>query len=84
MFFDNNGMLDIDGLVMKNESFRKIMEDGVVTEEEVRGQSDKVIAMLHEMETKYDAKQIEEISQLISEFGVLYAVYEQYSIQSIR
>lgn len=84
MFFDKNGMLDIDGLVMKNESFRKIMEDGVVTEEEVRGQSDKVIAMLHEMETKYDAKQIEEISRLISEFSVLFAVYEQYSIQSIR
>ena len=31
MFFDENGILDIDSIVCKNPSFRRIMEDGEVT-----------------------------------------------------
>lgn len=84
MFFDKNGILDIDGMVADNDSFKAIMEDGVVTEDEVKAQSDKVIGILHDMETRYSEAQLAKIKALLVESGVLYAVYNYYSIQNIN
>lgn len=84
MFFNEKGILNIDELIMNNASFKKIMEDGIVTEEEIKDQSDKVVALLHDMEKKYSAEQLNEIKELLVESGVLYAVYNFYSIQSLN
>lgn len=84
MFFDENGILDLDEMIAQNVSFKKIMEDGVVTEQELKEQSDRVINMLHALEQKYTETQLAEIKKLLVECGVLYAVYQQYSIQSIK
>lgn len=83
MFFNEKGILNIDEMVADNVSFKNIMEDGIVTEEEVKAQSDKVIAMLHDMEAKYGQEQLAEIRSLLAETSVLYAVYNFYSIQNI-
>lgn len=82
MFFDENGILDIDGMVCQNPSFRKIMQDGIVTEDELKGQSEKIINILHNMETKYSQDELREIKNLLTETSVLYAIYQQFSIQS--
>lgn len=84
MFFNENGILDIDGMFVNNESFKKIMEDGIVTEEEIKSQSDKVVALLHDIETKYSEEQLAEIQNLLVESGVLYAAYNILSIQNSR
>lgn len=84
MFFNENGILDIDGMLVNNESFKKIMEDGIVTEEEIMSQSDKVVALLRNIETKYNADQLTEIKNLLVESGVLYAAYNIFSIQNSR
>lgn len=84
MFFNEKGILDIDEMVANNASFKNIMEDGVVTEEEIKAQSDKVIAILHDMETKYSEEQLVEIKNLLVESSVLFAVYNFYSIQNIK
>ena len=84
MFFNEKGILNIDELIMNNASFKKIMEDGIVTEEEIKEQSDKVVALLHDMEKKYSEEQLNEIMDLLVESGVLYAVYNFYSIQSLN
>ena len=84
MFFNEKGILNIDELIMNNASFKKIMEDGIVTEEEIKEQSDKVVALLHDMERKYSEEQLNEIKDLLVESGVLYAVYNFYSIQSLN
>lgn len=84
MFFNEKGILDIDEMVANNASFKNIMEDGVVTEEEIKAQSDKVIAILHDMEAKYSEEQLAEIKDLLVESSVLYAVYNFYSIQNIN
>ncbi len=84
MFFDENGMLNIDEMVVNNESFKNIMEDGLVTENEIAEQSGKVVAMLHEMEKKYSEEQLQEIKNLLVETGVLYAVYNYYSINYLN
>ena len=84
MFFNENGILNIDEMLVNNASFKKIMEDGVVTEEEITAQSEKVIAILHEIEKKYSEEQIEEIKSMLAESSVLFAVYNIYYIQSLN
>ena len=84
MFFNEEGILNIDEMVMGNASFKTIMEDGEITEDEIKAQSDKVLAMLHDMETKYSEEQLTEIKNLLVESGVLYAVYNFHSIQNIN
>lgn len=50
MFFNEKGILNIDEMVANNDSFKRIMEDNTVDENEIKEQSDKVVAMLHQME----------------------------------
>ena len=84
MFFNEEGILNIDEMVVNNASFKTIMEDGVITEEEIKAQSDKVVSLLHDMEAKYNEEQLAEIKNLLVESSVLYAVYNFYSIQNIN
>lgn len=84
MFFNEDGILNIDEMVVNNTSFKNIMEDGVITEDEIKIQSDKVIAMLHDMEKRYSEEQLAEIKNLLVESSVLYAVYNFYLIQNIN
>ena len=84
MFFNDEGILNIDEMVADNDSFKNIMEDGAVDEEEIKAQSDKVIALLRNMEAKYSEEQLAEIKSLLVETSVLYAVYNIHSIQSIN
>lgn len=84
MFFNENGILNIDELVVNSASFKKIMEDGVVTESEIKEHSDRVVALLHTLEQKYSQEQLQEIKDLLVESAVLYAVYNMYSVQSIK
>ncbi len=84
MFFNEDGVLNIDEMVVNNASFKAIMEDGVITEEEIKAQSDKVVSLLHNMEVKYNEEQLAEIKNLLVESSVLYAVYNFHSIQNIN
>ncbi len=84
MFFDENGILDLDEMIVRHDSFKKIMEDGIVTDEELKEQSDKIVGILRRMEKKYSPEQLAEIKELLVESSVLYAVYQQYAIQSIK
>lgn len=84
MFFDEKGILNIDEMVVNNASFKNILEDGAVTVEEIKSQSDKVVSILHDMEAKYSKEQLEEIKSLLVESSVLYAIYNFHSIQSIN
>ena len=84
MFFNEDGILNIVEMVVNNASFKTIIEDGVITEEEIMAQSDKVVAMLRDMEAKYSEEQLVEIKNLLVESSVLYAVYNLHSIQNIN
>lgn len=84
MFFNEEGILDIDEAVLETPSYKKIMEDGIVTEEELVSQAQKVVSMLQTMEKKYNEEQLSEIKALLTEASVLYAVYNIHSIQNIN
>lgn len=61
MFFNEEGILNIDEAVLETPSYKKIMEDGIVTEEELVSQAQKVVSMLQTMEKKYNEEQLLEI-----------------------
>lgn len=83
MFFNEEGLLNIDEMVAENTSFKNIMEDGIVTEEEIKSQSEKVISLIRDIESKFSEEQLAYIKELLAETSVLYAIYNIYNIQDI-
>ena len=77
-FFDESGGLNIDDLILQQPSFLKIMEDGIVTEEEIAEQKDRVIAILKNLEQNSTSEQIDQIRELLSEISVLVAEQNKY------
>lgn len=84
MFFNEEGILNLDEMVANQPSFKKIMEDGVVTEQELSDQSDKVIALLHRLEKELTPSQQELVKEVLVEVNVMNAVFHQYQIQNIH
>lgn len=81
-FFDNNGMLNIDDLIVEQPSFIKIMEDGVVTEEELLEQSKRVENILKDIENTASPEVIEKVRHLLAEVSVLVAIKQIHSSTS--
>ena len=73
-FFDESGALNIDDLILQQPSFKKIMEDGVVTDEELAEQKERVIALLKKLEQNSTSEQIDQVRELLAEISVLVAV----------
>ena len=73
-FFDESGALNIDDLILQQPSFKKIMEDGVVTDEELAEQKERVIALLKKLEQNSTPEQIDQVRELLAEISVLVAV----------
>lgn len=73
-FFDESGTLNIDDLILERPSFQKIMEDGVVTDEELVEQKERVIALLKKLEQSLTSEQIDQVRELLAEISVLVAV----------
>ena len=84
MLFNEQGYIDIDEMLAQEPSFCKIMEDGVVTADELREQTDTVINLLHEVENKFTDEQQQLVKRLFAETNVLSAIYRYYEIQNIR
>lgn len=79
--FDENGMLDIASLVTENPSYIKIMEDGVVTDQELQEQADATVASLRRLQQICNEEQQEAIADAIAQMSVLFAVYHNQQLQ---
>ena len=73
-FFDESGSLNIDDLIIQQPSFKKIMEDGVVTEEELAEQKERVIILLKKIEQGFTPEQIDKVRELLAEISVLITI----------
>lgn len=80
--FDQYGNLNIDDLIAEQPSFLKIMEDGKVTEEELKTQTQRVTDLLKAIESTSTPEQIDQIRQLLAEISVLIAARNIYVEQS--
>ena len=84
MLFNEQGILDIDEMIAQEPSFQNIMADGVVTDEELRQQSERVIALLHEAEQRFTDDDQQFIKTLFAETNVLSAIYRYYELQNLN
>lgn len=84
MFFNDQGIINIDELVSREPSFQNIMADGLVTEDELYNQSNHVIALLREAEQRFDESDQQFIKKLFVETSVLSEIYHFYSLQNLR
>ena len=83
MLFNKQGFLDIDEMIAQEPSFKKIMEDGVVTEKELQEQTNTVICLLHEVEKRLSEEDQLLVKKLLAETNVLSVIYHYYELQSI-
>ena len=83
MFFNNQGIIDIDEMLSQLPTYQNIMADGIVTEDELYDQSQRVIALLHEAEQRFSDRDQQFIKHLFTETNVLSAIYHYYSIQNL-
>ena len=72
-FFDEAGTLNLDELIVNHPSFIRIMEDGVVTQEELAEQGQRVTNLLKQMEQTLSPDQIDQVRELMAEISVLVA-----------
>ena len=84
MFFNEQGFIDIDEMIAKEPSFQKIMEDGVVTSDELSEQTYRVISLLHEVENRFSEEDQLLVKRLFAETNVLSAIYNYYQLQNIK
>lgn len=84
MFFNEQGIIDIDELIARQSSFQKIMDDGIVTDEELQEQSQLVIGLLHEAEKRFSDTDQQFIKTLFAETNVLSAIFNYYEHQSLK
>lgn len=80
---ENLSLLDIDEIVTKKPSFIKIMEDGIITDEELQEQSERVLALMREAENRFNKEDLAFIKELTTETNVFYAVYHYYELQNL-
>ena len=84
MLFNEQGLIDIDEMIAQEPSFQKIMQDGIVTDDELKQQSELVISLLHEVENRLSEDDQLLIKRLFAETNVLTAIYHYHSLQNIR
>lgn len=72
-FDEDSGVLKLDEYVMESPSFKTIMADGVVTERELAGQAERVVARMKELEERLDGELHSLATEVLVELAVLYA-----------
>lgn len=83
-FDQKTGFLQLDELAQGQPSFRKILEDGIITPEELREQSSQVLALMQELDKQLDEQQHELVTRLLSELAVLFAASQYHEIQQLK
>lgn len=84
MLYNKQGLLDIDEMIAKEPSFQNIMADGIVTDEELREQSERVVALLNEAEKRFNEDDKQFIRKLFAETNVFSAIYRYYELQNLN
>ena len=81
VFFNEDGSLKINEIIMSQPSFVKIMEDGVVTVDELEEQSRRVLSIFRKIEDTFNDEQKMLVQELLVESNVLNAIFKQHGMQ---
>lgn len=77
-------ILDLESIMLDNPSLTKILEDGVVTKEEIMQQSHKVMSLASELQEMCSEEQLVKIQSLVAEMNALYVAYNYNELLSIK
>lgn len=83
MFFDENGMLRLDEVVAERPTFKKIVEDQIVTDAELEEQANLVVSVLKRIEKSFPPEQLKQVEELLAETCVLYAANQYKELQEL-
>ena len=81
VFLNEDGSLKINEIIMSQPSFVKIMEDGVVTADELEEQSRRVLSIFRKIEDTFNDEQKMLVQELLVESNVLNAIFKQHGMQ---
>ena len=79
--FDENGVLNVSDIVTDSASFKTIMADGIVTDDELDAQTHRAIDALQDICTP---EQQSAVLDAITELSVLFASYHIHELQDLR
>lgn len=82
--FDKDGLLNISDIVLNHPSYISIMEDGFVSDSELKEQAEATIASLRRLQGLCNEEQQSAILDSISELSVLFAAYHNYQLQNLH
>ena len=71
-------------MIAAEPSFQNIMEDGIVTDEELQQQTDKVVSLMREAERRFSDEDQLFIKKLFAEANILSAIYQFHELQQLR
>lgn len=77
-------LINIDELIVKEPSFKKIMEDEIVTDDELMEQTKTVTDLLKEAENRFQGDNLLFIKKLFAETNVLSAIYHYHELQNLN
>lgn len=75
-------LLNIDEMIAQEPSFLRIMADGIVTDAELKEQSERVAALLEETEKRFQGDDLLFVKKLFAETNVLATVYHYHELQN--
>lgn len=81
IFFNEDGSLKINETIMEQPSYVNIMEDGVVTAEELEEQSKLVVSIFRKIEDTFTEEQKKLVQELLVESNVLNAIFKQHNMK---
>lgn len=81
--FDENGLLNISDIVENRQSYKAIMEDGVVSDRELKAQAEATIESLRRLQAMCSEEQQAAILDAIAEMSVLFAAYHNHELQKL-
>lgn len=84
MFFDEEGRIRLDELVAEDATFKKIMEDREVTDQELADQSERVVGLFRNLERDFTPEQQARVAELLTQTGILYAVSRYKELQEFH
>lgn len=82
IFFDNDGCLNINEAIINHPSYKKILEDDIVTEDELRSQSELVLSLFQRIEDECNESQKSLIKDMLIEINILNTISKMYNLNT--
>lgn len=82
--FDENGVLNISNILVEDPRYKAIMEDGIVTEDELTAQYKQVLSSLEHLRDICNDEQQAAVLRAITDLSVYNAAFHNYQLQQIR